>query len=187
MKGVRNTRRTVFTTGDAAKILQVAPRTVSKWFDSGVLKGYRIPGSNDRRIPRESLSEFIHDHGMGSMIDDFEKRGAIRLVGLPSALQDALSFFGYFRPIKCVFDLANDLDKEPAVIVIDGSLGAKAVCAACQSIQARWQGRHKIVCIRTEDDSSTDYLAAGADYVLQSPVDPRQLVKLLWIEAINEA
>ena len=44
----------VFTTGQVAKICQVAPRTVSKWFDSGRLKGYRIPGSQDRRIPRES-------------------------------------------------------------------------------------------------------------------------------------
>ena len=42
----------VFTTGQVAKICKVAPRTVSKWFDSGRLKGYRIPGSQDRRIPR---------------------------------------------------------------------------------------------------------------------------------------
>ena len=43
----------VFTTGQVAKICKVAPRTVSKWFDSGRLKGYRIPGSQDRRIPRD--------------------------------------------------------------------------------------------------------------------------------------
>jgi excisionase family DNA binding protein len=45
----------VFTTGQVAKICKVAPRTVSKWFDSGRLRGYRIPGSQDRRIPREQL------------------------------------------------------------------------------------------------------------------------------------
>src|SRR6266850_758267 len=45
----------VFTTGQVAKICKVAPRTVSKWFDSGRLRGYRIPGSQDRRIPREIL------------------------------------------------------------------------------------------------------------------------------------
>ena len=48
----------VFTTGQVAKICKVAPRTVSKWFDSGRLKGYRIPGSQDRRIPREYLIKF---------------------------------------------------------------------------------------------------------------------------------
>jgi hypothetical protein len=36
--------KNVLTTGDVAKICNVAPRTVSKWFDSGQLKGYRIPG-----------------------------------------------------------------------------------------------------------------------------------------------
>ena len=54
----------VFTTGQVAKICKVAPRTVSKWFDSGRLKGYRIPGSQDRRIPREYLIKFLKDHQM---------------------------------------------------------------------------------------------------------------------------
>ena len=54
----------VFTTGQVAKICKVAPRTVSKWFDSGRLKGYRIPGSQDRRIPRDSLIKFLKEHGM---------------------------------------------------------------------------------------------------------------------------
>jgi excisionase family DNA binding protein len=54
----------VFTTGQVAKICQVAPRTVSKWFDSGKLKGYRIPGSQDRRIPRDHLIRFLKDNGM---------------------------------------------------------------------------------------------------------------------------
>ncbi len=56
--------RKVFTTGQVAKICKVAPRTVSKWFDSGRLRGYRIPGSQDRRIPRESLIRFLKEHGM---------------------------------------------------------------------------------------------------------------------------
>src|SRR5262245_14155988 len=54
----------VFTTGQVAKICKVAPRTVSKWFDSGRLKGDRIPGSQDRRIPREQLIRFLKEHGM---------------------------------------------------------------------------------------------------------------------------
>ena len=32
--------RNVLTTGDVARICSVAPRTVSKWFDMGLLKGY---------------------------------------------------------------------------------------------------------------------------------------------------
>jgi len=56
--------KSVLTTGDVAKICNVAPRTVSKWFDSGQLKGYRIPGSKDRRIPFEELLDFMKIHNM---------------------------------------------------------------------------------------------------------------------------
>ena len=54
----------VFTTGQVAKICKVAPRTVSKWFDSGQLRGYRIPGSKDRRIPLNSLIRFMKTHNI---------------------------------------------------------------------------------------------------------------------------
>jgi len=54
----------VLTTGDVAKICHVAPRTVSKWFDNGQLKGYRIPGSKDRRIPVHELVRFMKMHNM---------------------------------------------------------------------------------------------------------------------------
>ena len=54
----------VLTTGEVAKICSVAPRTVSKWFDSGALTGYRIPGSKDRRIPLNQLIRFMKQHGM---------------------------------------------------------------------------------------------------------------------------
>ncbi len=56
--------KNVLTTGDVARICNVAPRTVSKWFDSGQLKGYRIPGSKDRRIPVNELTRFMKDHNM---------------------------------------------------------------------------------------------------------------------------
>jgi excisionase family DNA binding protein len=54
----------VLTTGEVAKICNVAPRTVSKWFDSGSLKGYRIPGSKDRRIPVSQLIKFMKAHNI---------------------------------------------------------------------------------------------------------------------------
>jgi excisionase family DNA binding protein len=59
--------KNVLTTGDVARICNVAPRTVSKWFDSGQLKGYRIPGSKDRRIPVSELARFMKVHNMPAM------------------------------------------------------------------------------------------------------------------------
>lgn len=56
--------RMIFTIGMVAEICRVSPRTVIKWFDSGRLRGYRIPKSQDRRIPREYLIKFLTDHQM---------------------------------------------------------------------------------------------------------------------------
>lgn len=57
-------QKDILTTGEVAKICNVAPRTVSKWFDSGQLRGYRIPGSKDRRIPLNSLIRFMKMHNI---------------------------------------------------------------------------------------------------------------------------
>lgn len=54
----------VLTTGEVARICKVAPRTVTKWFDSGQLHGYRIPGSKDRRIPVTQLMRFMRQNNM---------------------------------------------------------------------------------------------------------------------------
>lgn len=80
----------VFTTGQVAKICKVAPRTVSKWFDSGRLKGYRIPGSQDRRIPREQLIKFLKDYGMPLGELEEEEWHKVLLIGTEKLFNDRL-------------------------------------------------------------------------------------------------
>lgn len=48
-----------YTTGKIAKICGVAPRTVSKWIDKGLLPGYSIPGGKDRRVTKDALVAFL--------------------------------------------------------------------------------------------------------------------------------
>jgi len=57
-------RKDILTTGQVSKICNVAPRTVCRWFDSGKLRGYRIPGSKDRRILLSGLIQFMKEHNM---------------------------------------------------------------------------------------------------------------------------
>lgn len=49
----------VFTTGEAAELCRVSQQTIIRCFDSGKLKGFRVPGSRFRRIPREELLRFM--------------------------------------------------------------------------------------------------------------------------------
>lgn len=54
----------LYTLGQVAKMFAVGPRTATKWFDTGILKGYRIPGSQDRRVPAKSIIAFIKNEGL---------------------------------------------------------------------------------------------------------------------------
>src|SRR5205809_2825959 len=62
--GVDVHMKTVFTTGEAAKVCKVSQQTIIRCFDNGQLKGFRVPGSKFRRIPREALYRFMKDNGI---------------------------------------------------------------------------------------------------------------------------
>ena len=49
----------VFTTGEAAELCKVSQQTIIRCFDRGRLKGFRVPGSRFRRIPRAELLRFM--------------------------------------------------------------------------------------------------------------------------------
>src|SRR5438309_11460963 len=56
--------KSVFTTGEAAEICKVSQQTIIRCFDSGRLRGFRVPGSRFRRIPRDALVAFMKDNGI---------------------------------------------------------------------------------------------------------------------------
>ena len=120
----------VFTTGQVAKICKVAPRTVSKWFDSGRLRGYRIPGSQDRRIPREHLLRFLKEHGMPLGDLEAEVYNKILVVGADAPLQvvlrDHLRESDDFRIETAASGFEAGIRAEsfhPDCIIIDMALG----------------------------------------------------------------
>ena len=53
--------KAVYTTGEAATICKLSQQTIIRCFDSGQLKGFRVPGSKFRRIPRETLIQFMKE------------------------------------------------------------------------------------------------------------------------------
>lgn len=54
----------LFTTGEAADICRVSQQTIIRCFDSGRLKGFRVPGSKFRRIPRQNLIKFMRENSI---------------------------------------------------------------------------------------------------------------------------
>jgi excisionase family DNA binding protein len=79
----------ILTTGQVADICKVAPRTVTKWFDSGRLKGYKIPGSRDRRIPLSELRRFMKEYSIPTDKLEFSRNKAL-VIAHPGEKQMAL-------------------------------------------------------------------------------------------------
>lgn len=55
----------LFTTGEAAKICNISQQQIIRYFNKGVLGGYRIPiNGKFRKIPRSCLVKFMEDNGI---------------------------------------------------------------------------------------------------------------------------
>lgn len=81
-----------FTTGQVARICGTSARTVSKWVDSGRLKGHRLPGSEDRRVYESDVVAFLEAHKMQvppDLTPPVTITFALRADALPGALHAA--------------------------------------------------------------------------------------------------
>ena len=170
--------KSVFTTGEAAKICKVSQQTIIRCFDSGQLKGFRVPGSRFRRIPREQLFSFMKDNGIPTDALESGKR-KILIVDDDEELVELLSDVFVrdqrfeVRKTNNGFD-AGMLVKEfrPDIVVLDVMLpdiNGKEVCQRVRSDAALDDVR--IICISgmVEQDKVQDLLAAGANDFMQKP------------------
>ena len=66
-ESIGNLPRT-FTTGDAARIFRISQREIIRSIDSGMLKGYHIPGSHHRRVPANEMEKFALAYGLDAII-----------------------------------------------------------------------------------------------------------------------
>jgi excisionase family DNA binding protein len=180
--------KTVYTTGEAARICKVSQQTIIRCFDSGQLKGFRVPGSKFRRIPRDILYKFMKENGIPTDALESGKRKALVVDDdeeLVELIRDHLLSDGRFevRVASNGFD-AGMMVKEyhPDVVVLDVMLpdiNGKEVCQRIRSDPSLSDVR--IVCISgmVEEDKISDLLASGANEFLQKPFEVEQLVDLM--------
>jgi excisionase family DNA binding protein len=177
--------KTVFTTGEAAKICKVSQQTIIRCFDNGQLKGFRVPGSRFRRIPREALYRFMKDNGIPTDALESGKRKVLLVdddTELVELMTKVLEEDGRFevRVAGNGFD-AGMMVKEyqPDLIVLDVMLpdiNGKEVCQRVRADPALEDVR--ILCISgmIEDDKIQELKLSGADDFLHKPFDIEELI-----------
>lgn len=190
--------KTVFTTGEAAKICKVSQQTIIRCFDSGQLKGFRVPGSRFRRIPRDVLFRFMKENGIPTDALESGRRKALVVDDdeeLVELIKDALESDGRFeiRVANNGFS-AGMMVKEyrPDIIVLDimlPDINGKDVCNLVRSDSTL--DDTKIICISgmVEQDKVQDLRTAGANDFLQKPFEVETLVermcRLLDVEPVG--
>ncbi len=178
----------VLTTGEVAKICKVASRTVSKWFDTGQLPGYRIPGSRDRRIPVNELIKFMKTHnipldGITSgrtrvlLVDDDKEivETLARILTEQTSYEIQVATTGFQAGMSCQ-------SFKPHVLLMDIHLGDGDSRQVADFVRKSEQLQYtKIVAMsgKLTDGQAHGLKSQGFDYFLKKPFQVRQVVEAI--------
>ncbi len=178
--------KTVFTTGEAAEICKVSQQTIIRCFDSGRLKGFRVPGSRFRRIPREALVAFMKENGIPVDALDNGKRRILVVDDDPEIVElfvDVLERDGRFevKTASSGYD-AGVLTHEfgPDLVILDYMLPDVNGNIVCQTIRQNPDFEHiKIIIVSgvVNQEEINDLLKAGADEFVKKPFNIEKLIQ----------
>lgn len=182
--------REAYSTGQIAKICKCAPRTVSRWIDAGILKGWRVPLSEDRRVMHPELVRFMAAHSIPTQGLELGIFFRVQLVGLDGLLadrlKDCLTAGGghdyHFSHVSNVWDAGRVFTEEdPDAVVVDLSIGRGQGIAIAQSVgvESEQDGiRRFVVVLANEDETDADGIAARLPTdspVFKKPVEPAEV------------
>lgn len=178
----------VLTTGEVAKICNVASRTVSKWFDSGQLRGYRIPGSKDRRIPVSGLMSFMKSHGIpmdGLMTGSTRVLIVDRDDEVVGTLQNILTEQTSYdvRAAESIFEAGVECERSrPHVMLLDVHMAeaeAKAIVKFLRNNDDLQMLKIVAMSSKLTDGQVAQLTHQGFDAALRKPFSVRQVIEAI--------
>jgi excisionase family DNA binding protein len=175
----------LFTTGEAAEICRVSQQTIIRCFDSGRLKGFRVPGSKFRRIPRASLIRFMRDNNIPLDNLDSGKRKVLIVdddAEIVELISDILSREGGFeiRTASSGYEAGMITQQfRPDLILLDYMLPDVNGNVVCQTIRKNPEFENTRIIIVSgviKQDEIDQLLRAGAQDFLKKPFNISELL-----------
>jgi excisionase family DNA binding protein len=175
----------LFTTGEAAEICRVSQQTIIRCFDSGRLKGFRVPGSKFRRIPRSSLIRFMRDNNIPLDNLDSGKRKVLIVdddAEIVELISDILSGEGGFeiRTASSGYEAGMITQQfRPDLILLDYMLPDVNGNVVCQTIRKNPEFENTRIIIVSgviKQEEIDQLLRAGAQDFLKKPFNISELL-----------
>lgn len=177
--------KSVYTTGEVAEICKISQQTVIRCFDSGRLKGFRVPGSKFRRVPRAELVRFMKANNIPLENLETGRRRVLIVDDDPEIVELLVEIIGQDQRFEAKtasngFD-AGVLTKEfrPDLILLDYMLPDINGNVVCQRVRSDPDLAHTRIIIVSGAVSPAEIeklRAAGADDFVKKPFDVQKLL-----------
>jgi len=174
----------LFTTGEAAEICRVSQQTIIRCFDSGRLRGFRVPGSKFRRIHRQNLVKFMRDNSIPLDNLDSGKKKVLVVdddVEIVELISDILTRDGRFeiRTASSGYEAGMATEQfRPDLILLDYMLPDVNGNVVCQTIRSNPEFENTRIIIVSgviKQEEIDQLLKSGAQDFLKKPFSITEL------------
>lgn len=176
----------VFTTGEAAALCKVSQQTIIRCFDAGRLKGFRVPGSRFRRIPRDEMIRFMRENNIPTHMIQRARRRVLVVDDDEQILElfvDLLSRDKRYevRTANTGYDAGLITEQfRPDLMILDYMLpdiNGNVVCKTVRQNNDLAEMKIIIVSGVVNREEIEELLQAGADEFIKKPFDVEQLMR----------
>ncbi len=173
----RSTTKTIYTTHEVSRLLQVNPRSVINWIEQNLLPSYRTPGGH-RRIRRDDLLAFLRKHQIPTPSSLLDGTFSVLIVDDEEDILNMLKTY-FHRQGGYEVSLASDGISalisvgriKPDLLILDIMIPGVDGIEVCRRIKADPTNKTAIIAISGVPTSEKKILHAGADVFISKPVD----------------
>ena len=183
MASSTNETKSVFTTHEVSKLLQVNPRSVINWIEQDLLNSYRTPGGH-RRIRRDDLLAFLRKHRIPIPPALTEEKLKVLIVEDEDSIVKILKTFFERQDLYEVSSASDGITAlidigrlHPDLMVLDILIPGVDGLEVCRRIKEDPTNRTAIIAMSGQPEVEAKILQAGADCFLAKPLDLDRLLE----------